>query len=860
MPLLGKDIFFSGPAQDAVWSPNSQYVALNVRNSAPGDDASTDIFIYSLSSNTLTRLTADNLRDYRIAWSPDSARIVTTIQECFSIETSCIYRIAVFNITNTSPIISVDISDVVNTHGGRNSTCLLNWSPDGRYVSFFAGCQESISPTSRSEVWMLDTTDSSVDQVTNYTADYSLNPTGAIVAIYDTVWYDAQTLLIGVAVTRDNNVANNRTAILAYRTTDRATTLLSSNSADYLTVNPVSQEIAYRAIPSFDTQLIPQTPSVQISIFNGSALSTAVNTTGACKLAWQPNGEILASVRYEGTQCRDTVEALTFINRANSSILDHTPPANGGGTSTFITPIGWVSIQTAPPIICNFNPADFNVLRTAITSANGNGTPDTICLSPTGNYTMTDAPAAYNADGSNGLPSITSDITIIGNGGAATIARGTTSTNFRLLRVATGGSLTLNNVIVQGGNAPSTAGGGIRNSGTLNLVNSRVQNNAAGGGAGIYNLNGTVNLSAGSMISNNISSANGGGIRNNGGTLTIADSTISNNSAASASSNGGGIYNNGGGLTIQGSTTISGNSARLGGGVYIGDTGASTASIDMGVIISSNTAANNGGGVYINSGTTTIGNPSGGLVTVGGNVATNSGSGIYHAGGNLTLRYCAVSNNGSISANSGGGLRAEGTLTVNNCSFTNNLVNTSTGLGAGIYINAATPISITNTAISNVPGTAAARNGAGMFITGTSTLTIAGSTFTGNRAQHNGGGLFLDLGNIANITTSTFNNNSAVDQGGAIANYGTLALTTSNLTNNNGGTYGGALVNDNSTTGDSIHQSCISGNVATNGSAIYSFSATFNAENNWWGVSSGAGTSINSNVDAVPFLSSCPNG
>jgi predicted outer membrane repeat protein len=169
-------------------------------------------------------------------------------------------------------------------------------------------------------------------------------------------------------------------------------------------------------------------------------------------------------------------------------------------------------------------------------------------------------------------------------------------------------------------------------------------------------------------------------------------------------------------------------------------------------------------------------------------------------------------------------------------------------------------VSITNSTISNDAATAAARNGAGLFITGGATVSVSGSTFTNNRAQNIGGGLFVEVGNTVSIITSTFENNVAVSQGGAIANYGTLTLTSSYLTNNNGGSYGGAVVNDNSTTGDAISQTCITGNTATNGSAIHSFTATLNAEHNWWGSTSGAGTSVNANVDAVPFLSACPNG
>ncbi len=75
-------------------------------------------------------------------------------------------------------------------------------------------------------------------------------------------------------------------------------------------------------------------------------------------------------------------------------------------------------------------------------------------------------------DGANGIPSITSDITIVGNG--AIIERGSGAPAFRLFHVAANGSLTLEDLTVSGGNAsgaaPGDDGGAIYNRGTLILT------------------------------------------------------------------------------------------------------------------------------------------------------------------------------------------------------------------------------------------------------------------------------------------------------------------------------------------------------------------------------------------------------
>lgn len=73
--------------------------------------------------------------------------------------------------------------------------------------------------------------------------------------------------------------------------------------------------------------------------------------------------------------------------------------------------------------------------------------PDTICLTAGSTYTLT---AVHNtASGANGLPPITTDIILIGNG--ATIARDAAAPPFRLLFVDTAGALTLEDATLAGG-------------------------------------------------------------------------------------------------------------------------------------------------------------------------------------------------------------------------------------------------------------------------------------------------------------------------------------------------------------------------------------------------------------------------
>src|SRR5215468_11165207 len=152
-----------------------------------------------------------------------------------------------------------------------------------------------------------------------------------------------------------------------------------------------------------------------------------------------------------------------------------------------------------------------------------------------------------------GLPRITSQITIEGNG--ATIVRQGNAPAFGLIDVrgnfdllgsrVTPGDLTLQSVTLSGG----SSFGGLYSSfgGTVSIENSIVSGNT---GSGVSN-NGTLTVER-STISGNTD----GGV-SNGGTLTIANSTISGNTS---NSGGGGVYNYGGRLAISNST-ISGNRA-----------------------------------------------------------------------------------------------------------------------------------------------------------------------------------------------------------------------------------------------------------------------------------------------------------
>ena len=99
--------------------------------------------------------------------------------------------------------------------------------------------------------------------------------------------------------------------------------------------------------------------------------------------------------------------------------------------------------------------------------------------------------------------------------------------------LATPGTVTLTVGIEYGQRRKRWGGISNQGTGTLNIINSMVNNNlSTTSGGGLFNVStGTINLTR-STVSGNSSPGGGGGILNNGaGAVNITDSTVANNSA-----------------------------------------------------------------------------------------------------------------------------------------------------------------------------------------------------------------------------------------------------------------------------------------------------------------------------------------
>ena len=392
---------------------------------------------------------------------------------------------------------------------------------------------------------------------------------------------------------------------------------------------------------------------------------------------------------------------------------------------------------------------DVNGLINAIHEANRTADEDIIELDGTCIYTL--AAVVDEVDGANGLPSITTALTIEGNGTTIERSPADDTPDFRLFHVSENARLTVDGLTLRYGSVLgedsvliSDSGGAIFNRGQLAIINSTLTyNSAEGPGSAIYNL-GLTGIDN-STISDNVGPS--AAIYNHGNfehspsenaTLAINNSTISNNGGAA-------IYNAYGWVAIANSTLYHNEGDRGGAIANLG-----TLAIENSTI--SDNASRLGGGVF-NEGSISI------IYSVfSGNSAEDGGGGIFNdVGGVTTVEHTSFSGNVAVS---GGAIFNFREATVYSSSFSGNHAD----VGGGGIANFGKLSLVTNTFSDN---SAAAFGGA---IGNGGILTISNSTFAGNQAALGGG--LVNLGSLEVKNTIVANNLA----GGNCANAGVIDL------------------------------------------------------------------------------------
>lgn len=237
-----------------------------------------------------------------------------------------------------------------------------------------------------------------------------------------------------------------------------------------------------------------------------------------------------------------------------------------------------------------------------------------------------------------------------------------------------------------------------------------------------------------------------------------------------------------------------------------------------GVTAQNGASDDSGGGIY-NDGTLTLED-----CTLSDNSAGNGGG--MHNSATATLMNSMLSHNSATAISASGGGIANGdattptaTLTLQGCTLTGNSAHSGGGLD-----NYGTATLMNSMLSDNFATRRPSSSGGGIANADAATLTLESVTLSGNSARRGGG---VDTRGTATLTDSMLTNNAAVGGlGGGIANSGTATLINSMLTDNSAaGGGGGGIANSGAgtLTATLTLDGCkLTGNSAKSGGALYS--------------------------------------
>ncbi len=205
-------------------------------------------------------------------------------------------------------------------------------------------------------------------------------------------------------------------------------------------------------------------------------------------------------------------------------------------------------------------PCDVNSLINALRDALKTPSSDTLELTSGCTYTLRKIDNE-NGNGANGLPVITDDISINGNGAVIERNEAGGAPLFRLFYVAPRAALHLNQITLrngkfaQNGTCPATCGGAIYNAGILEITNSTFEKNTASNGGAIYNVAKADVLNT--TMSGNLANI-GGALMTNGAAsvLTVVHTTLAGNAAEQG---GSGVATQTRGTVLLRATLLGGN-------------------------------------------------------------------------------------------------------------------------------------------------------------------------------------------------------------------------------------------------------------------------------------------------------------
>ncbi|HUG66550.1 MAG TPA: choice-of-anchor Q domain-containing protein [Pirellulaceae bacterium] len=165
--------------------------------------------------------------------------------------------------------------------------------------------------------------------------------------------------------------------------------------------------------------------------------------------------------------------------------------------------------------------------------------------------------------------------------------------------------------------------------------------------------------------------------------------------------------------------------------------------------------------------------PGAGVVAVSGNNASR----VFYVGADATISGLTIT--GGSAGSDGGGIYNQGRLTLDQSTLTGNRAYN----GGGIFNAHGATLTVDGSTLSGNLAALPSGGGSGGGIINWGTLTVDNSTFSGNSAGNGGGGIHNAFHGTLTVQNSTFSGNSAAF-GGGIYNDKTLTLKSSTLSGN----------------------------------------------------------------------------
>lgn len=426
--------------------------------------------------------------------------------------------------------------------------------------------------------------------------------------------------------------------------------------------------------------------------------------------------------------------------------------------------------------------ATFDDLQAALDAA---GPDAELLLCPgtwVGPFTAT-VPVQLSSFGGRALTVLDGD----GAGSTLTVVGGTTVTGLTLsggatnqsgggLRLATAGSLGVEDCTIRD-NAADTGGGiAIPEGSTLIVTDSTIADNRATGGGGLSALAGaTVDLGT-SVVTGNVAEAAGGGVMLTNAVLT--GGALTGNRTDGYAEPYVELPQGGGGLAASGACTVTGtvvtaNTAAFGGGFSV--SAGSLVLTDTSVRENTATDGAGGGGIVLNGTVALLGS-----TEIADNVADVLGGGVLVGWGSLS--------GGRLVGNGTTGLGG-GVYLVEAALFDTVIEGNHAEVGGGVFVNG------TSSVDSVVIEDNTAFDGGGLYYDGEyfNRMTITSGRVVGNAADF-GGGLSLNVGGVT-LEGVTVADNVAAESGGGLWVRGAEAtVSASTILRNAAATGGGAAL------------------------------------------------------------------